>query len=106
MGNEKGSGAARKFSVAFLLPRAGLFCNRLGERGVARRHVEEVVVFVDSFDAVLGAVGDLAESLIKRAVEAKDSGRGLPGLGGLLDMFDSLLYTAPVLFFYVKAFGG
>ena len=55
---------------------------------------------------VLGAVGDLAESLIKRAVEAKDSGRGLPGLGGLLDMFDSLLYTAPVLFFYVKAFGG
>ncbi len=54
---------------------------------------------------VLGAVGDLVESLIKRAVEAKDSGHALPGLGGLLDMFDSLLYTAPVLYFYVKAFG-
>ena len=54
---------------------------------------------------VLGAVGDLVESLIKRAVDAKDSGRAVPGLGGLLDIFDSLLYTAPVLYFYVKAFG-
>jgi phosphatidate cytidylyltransferase len=54
---------------------------------------------------VLGAVGDLVESLIKRAVDVKDSGRIIPGLGGLLDVFDSILYTAPVLYFYVRAFG-
>ena len=54
---------------------------------------------------VLGAVGDLVESLIKRAVAVKDSAGIVPGLGGFLDMFDSLLYTAPVMFFYVRAFG-
>ncbi len=53
---------------------------------------------------VLGAVGDLVESLIKRAVSVKDSGTIIPGLGGLLDVFDSLLYTTPVLYFYVRAF--
>jgi phosphatidate cytidylyltransferase len=53
---------------------------------------------------ILGAVGDMVESLIKRAVAVKDSGRIIPGLGGLLDVFDSILYTAPVLYFYVRAF--
>lgn len=53
---------------------------------------------------VLGAVGDLVESLIKRAVAVKDSGKLLPGMGGMLDMFDSVLYTAPVLYFFVRAF--
>jgi phosphatidate cytidylyltransferase len=53
---------------------------------------------------ILGAVGDLAESLIKRAVAVKDSGKIIPGMGGLLDVFDSILYTAPVLYFYVRAF--
>ncbi len=50
-----------------------------------------------------GAIGDLVESLIKRAVAVKDSGRGLPGLGGVLDVFDSVLYTAPILYFYTTA---
>ncbi len=45
-----------------------------------------------------GAVGDLAESLIKRDVQKKDSGEGVPGFGGLLDIFDSLLLAAPVAF--------
>jgi phosphatidate cytidylyltransferase len=50
-----------------------------------------------------GAIGDLVESLIKRAVDVKDSGRVIPGLGGLLDVFDSVLYTAPILYFYTTA---
>jgi phosphatidate cytidylyltransferase len=53
---------------------------------------------------IFGAVGDMVESLIKRAVDVKDSGRVIPGMGGLLDVFDSILYTAPILYFYVKAF--
>lgn len=56
---------------------------------------------------ILGAlaqIGDLSESLIKRDCGVKDSGKSLPGLGGFLDAIDSLLFTAPVLYFYVKVF--
>lgn len=51
--------------------------------------------------AVLGQVGDLAESLIKRDCAVKDSGGYLPGIGGILDLIDSLLFTAPIFYFYV-----
>jgi phosphatidate cytidylyltransferase len=54
---------------------------------------------------VLGAaavVGDLAESLIKREAGVKDSSTWLPGYGGALDLVDSLLFTAPLLFVYMR----
>ncbi len=50
---------------------------------------------------IIGQVGDLAESLFKRDFDIKDSGKGLPGLGGILDTIDSLLFTAPIFYFYV-----
>jgi phosphatidate cytidylyltransferase len=49
-------------------------------------------------------VGDLAESLVKRSCKVKDSGRFLPGIGGALDLIDSILFTAPVMFFYLRFF--
>ena len=51
--------------------------------------------------AAVCVVGDLAESVIKRCLEVKDSGNFLPGIGGSLDLIDSLLFTAPVFYFYL-----
>ncbi len=53
---------------------------------------------------LVGEVGDLAESLLKRDAVVKDS-NDLPGLGGILDMVDSLLLTAPIVYFYLKVTG-
>lgn len=50
------------------------------------------------FVAGSGVLGDLAESLIKRDVQRKDSSRWMPGFGGILDIFDSLLIAAPVAY--------
>lgn len=53
------------------------------------------------FIGLAGEIGDLAESLLKRDAVVKDSNQ-LPGLGGILDMVDSLLFTAPIVYFYLK----
>jgi phosphatidate cytidylyltransferase len=61
----------------------------------------EAIVIALVLSAV-GTVGDLAESLFKRAAGVKDSGGIIPGHGGILDRMDSMLVAAPVLYYYLK----
>jgi len=65
---------------------------------------------IDFYDSIIlglllpliSVVGDLAESVVKRDASIKDSGQSIPGIGGALDLIDSILFTAPVLYFYLQ----
>jgi phosphatidate cytidylyltransferase len=58
--------------------------------------------------AIIGVttpIGDLAESMIKRALEVKDMGSVLPGHGGMLDRIDSFLFAVPAIYLLFRGFG-
>lgn len=57
---------------------------------------------VGAISGVLAPVGDLIESLAKREIGIKDSGRLLPGHGGLLDRLDAILFCAPAVYLYMR----
>lgn len=59
-------------------------------------------LFFAEIVVVFGTFGDLMESLMKRTIHVKDSGDVIPGHGGLLDRFDSMLMAAPAIFIYLS----
>lgn len=62
------------------------------------------LIFIGFSLGLLGQLGDLSESLIKRDCAAKDSSGIIPGIGGVMDLIDSLLFTSPALYFYISRF--
>jgi phosphatidate cytidylyltransferase len=52
--------------------------------------------------SVIGQIGDLSESMLKRSYGVKDSSRILPGHGGILDRVDGLLFAIPVFYMYLR----
>ncbi len=61
------------------------------------------VALMGAFFGGVGQLGDISESLMKRDCNVKDSGKLLPGLGGVLDTIDSLLFSAPAFYLYMSS---
>lgn len=61
------------------------------------------VAMMGAFFGGMGQLGDICESLIKRDCNIKDSGKFLPGLGGVLDIIDSLLFSVPLFYLYMSS---
>ncbi len=81
----------------------GLFFSVIGAL-ISRRFLDLPylhLILIGIIFGIIGQLGDLSESMIKRDCQVKDSGHLLPGMGGILDEIDSLLFTAPVFYFYL-----
>ncbi|TDT61577.1 phosphatidate cytidylyltransferase [Fonticella tunisiensis] len=64
------------------------------------------LIMMGTVGSIISQIGDLSASLIKRYAGVKDYGNIMPGHGGILDRFDSILFTAPVVYYYIVLFLG
>jgi phosphatidate cytidylyltransferase len=77
-----------------------VFAHYLGDRmpGMTLLHAVVLGVVLSS----TAVIGDLIESIFKREAGVKDSGKLFPGIGGILDLLDSLLFNAPIMYLYLR----
>ncbi len=66
---------------------------------ISEQKITWIFVLISAVGAVISQVGDLAASAIKRNHEIKDYGKLIPGHGGVMDRFDSVIFTAPMIYF-------
>jgi phosphatidate cytidylyltransferase len=90
------------FAGAILLSTAASLvlahCFQQHMKGMTPMHA----VFLGVLLSLGAVVGDLIESLFKREAGVKDSGKLFPGIGGILDLLDSLLFNAPIMYLYLR----
>lgn len=92
----EGFGGALLASIGFSL----LFVHFLGGKMAGMNWLHALILgFLLGLAAV---VGDLIESIFKREAGVKDSGKFFPGIGGILDLLDSLLFNAPIMYLYLR----
>jgi phosphatidate cytidylyltransferase len=77
-----------------------VFVHLFGDRMAGMNWFHAVVLGV--LLSVTAVIGDLIESLFKREAGVKDSGKFFPGIGGVLDLLDSLLFNAPIMYLYLR----
>lgn len=92
----EGFAGAILMSTAASLAFAHFFGNRM--EGMRWKHAVILGVVL----SVCAVIGDLIESLFKREAGVKDSGKVFPGIGGMLDLLDSLLFNAPIMYLYLR----
>jgi len=92
----EGFGGAIVVSTAASL----LFVHLAGDRMPAMNWAHATILGV--LLSVTAVIGDLIESLFKREAGLKDSGKLFPGIGGILDLLDSLLFNAPIMYLYLR----
>lgn len=77
----------------------GLYGHFFVENAFPNQTVMWIIAFICAVGAIMSMVGDLAASAIKRNHNIKDYGKILPGHGGIMDRFDSMIVTAPMIYF-------
>lgn len=90
------------FGGAILVSTGGslAFVHFFGAKMVGMNYLHAVILGVVL--SVAAVIGDLIESLFKREAGVKDSGKLFPGIGGILDLLDSLLFNAPLMYLYLR----
>jgi phosphatidate cytidylyltransferase len=90
------------FAGAVLVSTAAslVFVHSFGGRMVGMNFLHATILGIVL--SVTAVIGDLIESLFKREAGVKDSGRLFPGIGGILDLLDSLLFNAPIMYLYLR----
>ena len=80
----------------------GLYGYFVVEPVITEQNVTWVFVLISAAGAVISQIGDLAASAIKRNHDIKDYGKLIPGHGGVMDRFDSVIFTAPMIYLLLE----
>ncbi len=81
------------------------FYAMMGKRNLVKKLIGMNIfhgIILGMIIGIVGQISDLVESLIKRDAGVKDSSNMIPGHGGFLDRFDSLLFSAPLFYYFLK----
>lgn len=90
------------FSLLFTPPELFSLTNPLRIHGLSYGEA----ILAGALSSIFGQIGDLAESLLKRNAKVKDSGKLLPGHGGILDRLDSIIFAGVVVYYFAVLYKG